>query len=111
MAANNIIHETTIYAEPVFHVGSFQITNSLLNSWLAVLVIIVFCLVLRKNLKQITGKVQHIFEILLEGALSLCDQVTNDRKITLKIFPLVISLFVFILVNNWLGLFPIFCFF
>src|SRR3989344_5517246 len=101
------VHETTIYAEPIFHIGSFQITNSLLNSWLAVLVIIVLCVVLRLKLKQIPSKIQHVFELLLEGALSLCDQVTNDRKITLKIFPLVISLFVFILVNNWLGLLPI----
>ncbi|KKQ21188.1 MAG: ATP synthase subunit a [Candidatus Nomurabacteria bacterium GW2011_GWA1_37_20] len=114
MATNNInqiieqpIHETTIYAEPVFHIGNFQITNSLLNSWLAVLVIIILCVALRLKLKQIPGKIQHIFEILLEGALSLCDQVTNDRRITLKIFPLVTSLFIFILVNNWLGLLPI----
>jgi len=62
---------------------------------------------LRLKLKQIPGKIQHIFEILLEGALSLCDQVTNDRQLTLKIFPLVTSLFIFILVNNWLGLLPI----
>jgi F-type H+-transporting ATPase subunit a len=101
------IHETTIFAEPIFHIGNFQITNSLLNSWLAVIVIIVFCLVLRLKLGQIPSKIQHIFEILLEGAMSLCDQVTNDRKITLKIFPLVLSLFLFILVNNWLGLLPI----
>ena len=101
------IHETTIFAEPIFQVGSFQITNSLLNSWLAVLVILVLLVVLRLKLKQITGKIQHIFEILLEGALSLCDQVTNDRKLTLKIFPLVTSLFIFILINNWLGLLPI----
>lgn len=101
------IHETTIYAEPVFNYRGFEITNSLLNSWLAVLVIIVLCIILRLKLKQIPGKIQHIFEIFLEGALSLCDQVTNDRKITLKIFPLVTSLFIFILVNNWLGLLPI----
>jgi len=101
------IHETTIFAEPVFHIGTFQITNSLLNSWLAVLVILFLLVILRLKLKQIPGKVQHIFEILLEGALSLCDQVTNDRKLTLKIFPLVTSLFIFILINNWLGLLPI----
>ncbi|HTE48688.1 MAG TPA: FoF1 ATP synthase subunit a [Candidatus Paceibacterota bacterium] len=101
------IHETTIYAEPIFHIGNFSVTNSLLNSWLAVLLIIIFCLALRLKLKQIPGRIQQVFEILLEGALSLCDQVTNDRKTTLNFFPLVISLFVFILVNNWLGLLPI----
>ena len=36
-------HEVTIYAEPIFHIGNFEITNSLLNSWVAVLVIVVLC--------------------------------------------------------------------
>ncbi len=102
-----ISHEVPIYAEPIFNIGSFQITNSLLTSWLAVLVIIIFSVALRMKLKKIPGKLQHVFEILLEGALSLVDQVTNDRRISVKIFPLVFSLFVFILVNNWLGLLPV----
>jgi F-type H+-transporting ATPase subunit a len=112
MAINNIneqpiIHETTIYAEPIFNIGSFQVTNSLINSWFAVLIIIALCIFLRLNIKKIPGKIQHIFEMFLEGALSLCDQVTNDRKMTLKIFPLAASLFIFILINNWLGLLPV----
>ncbi len=106
MENNTTQHEVTIFAEPVFHIGSFQITNSLLTSSLAVLVIVVFCFVLKFKIKKIPGKIQHIFEILLNGALDLCDQVTNDRKISLKILPLVLSLFIFILVNNWLGLLP-----
>ena len=106
-----ISHEATIFAEPIFHVGppagGFQITNSLLTTWLAVLIIFAFSLALRMKLKKIPSKVQHIFEIILDGALSLVDQVTNNRKISEKIFPLVFTLFVFILVNNWLGLLPI----
>ncbi|MBU0612024.1 F0F1 ATP synthase subunit A [Patescibacteria group bacterium] len=100
-------HEVTIYAEPIFNIGNFQVTNSLLTSWLAVLVILLFSLVIRLKLKKIPGKLQHVFEVIMEGALSLVDQVTNDRKISKKIFPLVFSLFLFILVNNWLGLLPI----
>lgn len=99
-------HEPTIYAEPIFHIGDFAITNSLLTSWLAVFIIIIFSLAIKLSLKKIPGKLQHIFEIILDGALSLVDQVTNDRKITNKIFPLVFSIFMFILVNNWLGILP-----
>ena len=102
-----IEHEVTIYAEPIFHIGNFQVTNSLLTSWLAVLVIIALSLALRLKLKKIPGKLQHIFEIMLDGALSLVDQVTNDRKISVKILPIVFSVFMFILVNNWLGLLPV----
>jgi len=104
---NNIQHEQTIYAEPIFNIGNFQVTNSLLNSWLTVLVILVLCLALRLKLKKIPSKIQHFFELLIEGGLALCDQVTNDRKISEKIFPLVIAVFVFVLINNWLGILPI----
>jgi F-type H+-transporting ATPase subunit a len=102
-----ISHEVTIYAEPIFNIGNFTVTNSLLNSWLTVVVIIILCVVLHLKLKKIPSKIQHIFEILMDGALGLVDQVTNDRRITLKIFPLVLSLFLFILINNWLGLLPV----
>lgn len=113
MATNNletteqpVSHEVTIYAEPIFHVGKFQITNSLITSWLAVLVIFFFALAIRLNMKKIPGKLQNVFEVILEGAMSLCDQVTNDRKITERIFPIVFSVFAFILINNWIGLLP-----
>ncbi len=104
------VHEVTIFAEPLFHIGpesgGLNVTNSLLTSWLAVFIILIFSLIIKLNLKKIPNKLQHIFEILLEGALSLCDQVTNDRKITEKIFPLVFAIFTFILINNWIGIFP-----
>lgn len=100
-------HEVTIYAEPIFHIGNFEITNSLLTSWLALLVIIAFAFAIRLKIKKIPSKLQNVFEVMLEGAMGLVDQVTNDRKITDKIFPIVFSLFIFILVNNWVGLLPL----
>lgn len=104
---HKVSHEVTIYAEPIFHIGSFQVTNSLLTSWLVVFIVLVVSVVIRLKLKKIPGKLQNVFEVLLEGALSLVDQVTNDRKISNRIFPLVFTLFVFILINNWLGLLPV----
>lgn len=102
----SVAHVPTIYAEPILHVGNFTITNALLTSWLAVLVIITLAVTLRRKMKKNPGKFQHIFEILIEGAMSLCDQVTNNRKLTNKIFPIVFTVFAFILVNNWVGIMP-----
>jgi F-type H+-transporting ATPase subunit a len=101
-------HDVTIYAEPIFNIGSFQVTNSLLTSWVGVLVVLALTLAIKLKIKKIPGKLQNFFEVMMEGALSLVDQVTNDRKISQRIFPFVFSLFVFILINNWLGLLPIF---
>ena len=102
-----ISHNITLFAEPIFHIGSFQITNSLLTSWFAVLIIFAFSLAIRMKLKKIPGKIQHIFEITIDGALNLCDQVTNNRALSIKIFPIAFSVFICILVNNGLGLIPL----
>src|SRR3989338_7071811 len=102
-----IIHESTLYAEPIAHVGSFSITNALFMSWIAVLAIVLIVFAIRKNLKEVPKGIQNFFEIIFEGALSLCDQVTNSRKITEKVFPLAFAIFFFVLVNNWLGILPL----
>ncbi|MBI3888555.1 F0F1 ATP synthase subunit A [Candidatus Nomurabacteria bacterium] len=97
----------TLFAEPIHQYGSFTVTNSLLTSWIAVLVIIILALALRSKLKTVPGKLQNLFEMILEGALGMCDQVTNDRRLSMKIFPIAITVFFFILVSNWLGIMPL----
>lgn len=102
-----VVHEATLFAEPIFHFKNFAVTNALLTSSFAVLVLAVVAFFIKRGLKEIPNKLQNIFEVIVDGALSLCDQVTNDRRTTLKVFPLAISVFFFVLVNNWLGLLPI----
>src|SRR3990167_3429689 len=102
-----ISHEITLFAEPIYHYNNFSITNALLTSWLAVFIIIILSFVLRSKLRLIPGKIQSFFEIILEGALGMCDQVTSNRTLSIRIFPIAISVFFFILINNWLGLLPI----
>jgi len=105
--AQEITHETTLYAEPVGHLGPLPITNALLTSWTAVLVIALLAIIVRRSLREVPRGIQNFFEAVLEGALSLCDQVTGNRHVSEKVFPLAFSVFLFILVNNWLGLLPL----
>ena len=98
--------EITLFAEPIFHIGNFPITNSLLTSWVAVFFIILLSLVIRKKTTKIPSIFQSIVETVVEGALNMMDLVTNDRHKSRKVFPVVFTIFVFILVNNWLGLIP-----
>lgn len=101
-----IAHEITLYAEPIFSVGNFSITNSLVNSWLVVFLLVIFSIVISRKIKRIPRGIQNIFEIVIEGAMDMADSVTGDRKKTKKIFPIVFSIFLFILISNWLGVIP-----
>ena len=99
-------HEVTIFAEPIFEVGGFHITNSLLNTWLAVFVVIIFGLAFRRAIGVIPRKAQNILEMIVEQLLGVFDSVTNSREKSLRFFPLIASFFFFVLLNNWLGLLP-----
>ncbi len=103
----HISQEITLFAEPLVHFENFTITNALLTSWAVVGIILVLSLFIRLKLKTVPGKLQNIFEIAIDGALGLCDQVTGNRAISQKIFPVAISVFFFILINNWLGILPL----
>ena len=99
-------HEHTLFAEPLFQIGNFNVTNSLLTSWLAVFLIIILAVVVKAKVKKIPSAFQSAIEKIIEGALDMMDMVTNDRKKSEKVFPIVFALFVFILINNWLGMLP-----
>jgi F-type H+-transporting ATPase subunit a len=105
-AGSEILHENTLFAEPLFEVGHFTVTNSLLNSWLVVFVVLILGLLIRNKIKLVPRGIQNAFEIIFEGFLSIFDGVTGDRKRSLKFAPLVLAFFFFVLLNNWLGLLP-----
>lgn len=99
-------HEAPLYAEGVFRLGNFQITNSLLLSLVALILIGIFAISFKKKIREIPGKMQSAFEMFMEALFEMFDSVTGSRQKTLKFTPLVLSFFIFILINNYLGLLP-----
>ncbi len=101
-----ISQEHTLYSEPVLKVGNFPITNSLINSWLIIAVIVILSVIVRSKIKLIPGKIQNALEMTIEGFFGIFDSVTGSRAKTMKFFPLIFTFFIFILLNNWLGILP-----
>jgi F-type H+-transporting ATPase subunit a len=101
-----IVKENTIYAEPIAHVGGFTITNSLINSWLVVFLIVLFGLVFKTKIKTVPGKLQCGLEAIYEYLLELFNSVTGSPQKSVLFFPFIFAFFIFILLNNWLGLLP-----
>lgn len=100
-----IIHESPLYAEPIFSVSGIPVTNSLINSFLVVFIVIFIGLLVRRP-KLIPRGFQNLLEMAIESLLGLFDTVTHSRVKSIRFAPLVLSLFFFILINNWLGLIP-----
>lgn len=98
--------EISLKAEKIFHLGSFPITNSLIASWLAVLILIILAFLLRLQLKTIPGRFQNFFESVVEYLLNLMEEIYGSREQAKKIFPFVATFFLFILTSNWIGILP-----
>lgn len=95
-----------IAAEPVFVVGTFPVTNALINSTILMLGFVLFAAILRFNITKVPGKLQNAFEAILEFLLGYFDQVTGSREKSKRFLPIVGTLFLFILLSNWMGLLP-----
>lgn len=104
--ASEIIHENTLYAEPIAHIGNFSVTNAFATSIVALLIVIVLTGLISRNIKKVPTGIQNAMEMIIEGFLGIFDGVTGSRERSLKFAPVVLTFFFFILINNWMGLLP-----
>lgn len=100
------IHIPPLAPETLFHVGFLPVTNTMVNVWLSMIVLLSIGFSLRRRMSLRPGKLQNFFEYWLEAVLGYFDQVTGDRKKTVRFLPVTGSIFFFILLSNWLGLMP-----
>ena len=100
------MQEISIKAETLFHLGSFNFTNSYFLSLILVGFFVLLALWLKEHIKAIPGKVQSIFELLTEEILGLMDNVFGSRRESERYFPLIATIFLFVLASNWFGLLP-----
>ena len=96
------------HVEPV-PVTQFTVTNTLLSAWFASIVLILFFVAgaLKKNL--VPGRLQGMVETLVEGAYSSCSGVLGP-ELARKTFPVIATIFFFVLFNAWLALLPFYQF-
>ena len=99
-------HIPTLAPEVLFQVGSVNVTNTMVNAWLAIIIFLVLGFFVSRSVRLKPGKLQNYCEYFLDLLLGYFDQVTGNRKKTLKFLPVVGSIFFFILLSNWLGLLP-----
>lgn len=100
------LHIPPLAAETLFHLGNWPITNSIINAWLAIGIFLLFGIYLRRRVALRPGRLQNWCEYFLDILFGYFDQVTGNRKNTLRFLPIVGSVFFFILLSNWLGLLP-----
>jgi F-type H+-transporting ATPase subunit a len=92
-------------AEALFKVGPFPVTNSMVTSWIIAALLVIAIRIAVGTPKLVPSRGQAMVENLVEGIMELIKPIVGNKAYKAA-FPLLISLFVFILIQNWSGLLP-----
>ncbi len=94
-------------AEALLEHGPKWFTNGLLTTLLVDLIIILMAVFAVSRMKEIPGAWQNIVEMLVEGMWNLTQSIAGHGSAnSRKFFPWVITIFIFVLVSNYIGLLP-----
>lgn len=88
------------------HVFGVPLTSTMIMVWLTTILLTVVAIYYRHSLTMIPSKGQIVIEALIGGAFEYIADALESRELARKFFPLIMSIFIFILSLNWLGLFP-----
>lgn len=97
----------SLAAEKIFSIGSFEVTNALFTGAIATAILLAILFYVTRKVKsgqynRFVGFIQWTIETLLAQV----DDVIGDHKLARKIAPLAITIFLFVLINYWMGILP-----
>ncbi|MDO8529892.1 MAG: F0F1 ATP synthase subunit A [bacterium] len=100
------MEEISIKAQELFSIAGFPVTNSLFLTFFVSVILIGFSLAMRNKAALVPGKLQGGVEMGMEWFLNLMETTLGSAKNAEKYFPLVATIFIFIMASNLLGIFP-----
>lgn len=99
----NSLEEILQGPKTVFTLFGFPITESVVNTWIVMAVLIILALVLRRRLELRPGKAQNIAELLVDGFTGIVKSTMGEKNI--GFMPYMATLFLLILFSNIIGIF------
>lgn len=97
------MHEIGVHKVEQFAGFSFNM-DTLYMTWLIMAIIIVISFLATRNLKLVPTGLQNAIELVVSALLEQMDAAMGPKGRQLA--PLIVTLFLFILLSNWLGLVP-----
>ena len=86
---------------------SFVLTNTLLSSFVATAILLIVFVLGTARLSLVPGRFQGMLETIVEGLLGFIEGVVGPQRAR-QLLPVIATIFLFVALNAWLGLLPIY---
>ena len=96
-----------IPAEPFIpaKIFGFTLKNTMVTAWITIVVLLVIAFFATRRMSEVPTGLQNLVEVFLEFFLDLCERIAGAERAR-RFFPLVMTIFLFIMVSNWIGILP-----
>lgn len=90
----------------LFHIGTIAVSNTLITAITVSALIILGAYFAGRGVTLTPGKFQAVLELLVTYPYDFVRQTLGNDKLAERIFPLIMTIFIFVLSLNWFGLLP-----
>ena len=91
----------------LWHLGPIPISNTMVTAWISMSILIVLFVLGTRKMKLVPRGLQNFLEWGVETLLNLVEDSVGKEK-GRKFFPVIATIFLFVFVNAWMGLVPLF---
>lgn len=92
-------------AETLVNIGPFPLTNTILTSWIVIVLLALFFYFATRKMALVPRGVQNFAETVLEAFYNLVVQTVGEKH-GRRFFPVVCTIFLYVVASNWFGLLP-----
>ncbi|MDR9756440.1 MAG: F0F1 ATP synthase subunit A [Thermoanaerobacterales bacterium] len=92
-------------AKVLFTILGLEVTGHVTTMWAIMLFLFVTLVLSTRRLKKVPGRFQSLVEYTIEGLLNYFSGIMG-RERARRYFPILATLFLFILISNWSGVLP-----
>ena len=96
-------HALPLHAERIF--ADLPITNSMIMTWVAALIVILFAKMATRQMKAVPTGLQNLAEWLVESLYKFLEGILGTHLVK-RTFWFFGGVFILILLTNWIGLLP-----
>lgn len=98
--------EVSLAPPTIGHIGPIAVTNTMFSALTISFILIVLALILRRKLNIVPGRLQVIIELLVNFIMSKMTMIFGSEEKARKYFPLLFTIFIFLLFSNYFTLIP-----
>ncbi len=100
----------SIAPEEIIDLGGYTVTNTILSAWVVIALMAIVTFRLYRRLRNVEEALvprgfQNVIEALLEAFFTIVSMIAGEKN-GRRFFPVVATIFIFLLAGNWFGLFP-----